>query len=171
MAPTSCSMGDIRSVEQPLSSKSGRSISRRNPANRIGDIAGDGGTQRLPRWIGSQAALRLGHALEVAPVDGAVSPAVEIAGDRCFKHAMAGGNKRCQRTDNTFKQPIDAKAKIPIERSIEFARELWLLRNWRRALNEPSFQNRYQAPSFARGLSVLLTEGLVMITGTVKCSR
>lgn len=64
------------------------------PEVNIGGIAGDGGTQRLPRWIGSQAAsymlmsglpidaetaLRFGHVLEVAPVEGTVARAIEIA--------------------------------------------------------------------------------------------
>jgi enoyl-CoA hydratase/carnithine racemase len=64
------------------------------PEVNIGGMAGDGGTQRLPRRIGSstasymlmsglpidaQTAFRVGHVLEVTPTDQTVSRAVEIA--------------------------------------------------------------------------------------------
>jgi enoyl-CoA hydratase/carnithine racemase len=72
----------------------GRNAKFGQPEVKIGGIAGDGGTQRLPRKIGvgfasymlftgdpidAETALRVGHVVEVVDVDKTVSRAVEIA--------------------------------------------------------------------------------------------
>lgn len=72
----------------------GDNASFAQPEVNIGGIAGDGGTQRLPRRIGApfaaymlmsglpvnaEAALRAGHVVEVVPVERTLDRAVEIA--------------------------------------------------------------------------------------------
>lgn len=100
------------------------------PEVNIGGIAGDGGTQRLPRSIGSsaasfmlmsglpidaQTAYRFGHVLEVTAVDQTVARAVEIAGVISSRAPLAvQASKAC----------IRACSSATLENGLAFEREL-----------------------------------------------
>ena len=63
---------------------------------------------------------------------------------------------------------VDIDGRAGYKASSNLVAELWLLRDWHRALNEPSFKIAIIIRDAWRcGLSILL-KGFVMITGTVK---
>jgi enoyl-CoA hydratase/carnithine racemase len=92
----------------------GRNAQFGQPEVKIGGMAGDGGTQRLPRKIGPnmasymlmtgdpievEAAFRLGLVVEICDVDKTVSRAIEIAGTIALRAPFAVRNtKACIRT-------------------------------------------------------------------------
>jgi enoyl-CoA hydratase/carnithine racemase len=100
------------------------------PEVNVGGIAGDGGTQRLPRRIGSvvasymlmsglpidaQTAFRVGHVLEVTPIERTVPRAIEIANVIATRAPLAvQATKACIRACNA----------ATLENGLAFEREL-----------------------------------------------